>query len=135
MLIILVHWLFYKITFLRSTDLRLLWFLRINYLSLLFAELIAIYHGIKLAWHKAYHGSTYTTHPCAAIIQAIKGFMQMDRNLIFSHTLREKNNCVDWHAKIGAHNDTSFRLWNVCPAALGPLILADALGKSATRVR
>ena len=52
MLIILVHWLFYKITFLRSTDLRLLWFLRINYLSLLFAELIAIYHGIKLAWHK-----------------------------------------------------------------------------------
>ncbi|KAL5142845.1 hypothetical protein HKD37_09G025948 [Glycine soja] len=101
-----------------STDLRLLWFLRINYLSLLFAELIAIYHGIKLAWHKA-----------------IKGFMQMDRNLIFSHTLREENNCVDWLAKIGAHNDTSFRLWNVCPAALGPLILADALGKSATRVR
>lgn len=75
------------------------------------AELMAIDHGLSLAWSYGYRdvvcesdsksaldlilGGVFHTHPYAAVIAHIRSFMSYAWNLSFGHTLREGNASAD----------------------------------------
>ncbi|KAK7406094.1 hypothetical protein VNO78_07711 [Psophocarpus tetragonolobus] len=69
-------------------------------------------------------------HPHAAIVSAIRAMLCHDREVIFQHTLREGNACVDWLAKAGVKSQMSFSSLNACPASL----VADAVGTLVVRL-
>lgn len=50
------------------------------------------------------------------------------------HTLRERNQCADHLAKLGAMTDEPLLVIQQHPPAMGPLLLADASGVSFTRL-
>lgn len=108
------------------------------------AELLAIYHGLRVAWDMGFRLvicesdsqvaiSLVTTevdqfHPHANLINSIKRLTTRDWTLVFTHTLRKGNECADWFAKTGASSDVDFLLWDFCPQQLHSVMLADAIG-------
>lgn len=115
-----------------------------GYSTNLNAELLAMFHGLKLAWERGYRAlvcdsdsqSAITMvlhdvtpfHPHAPLVKCIRKFLDFTWDLTFEHTYREGNHCADWLAKFGASSDQSFTIWETCPVELHLTLLADALG-------
>lgn len=108
-------------------------------------ELLAIYHGLDMAWKAGYkfvicesdslsalsliNDGVSPFHPFAPLIEEIHMLRCMQRTLsCFKHILREGNEFADWMAKIGASLDHDLQVWEDCPPQLQSVILADVLG-------
>jgi len=111
--------------------------------SILQAELLAIYHGLRVAWDQGYqHLICYSDstlaiqlvntevnpwHLFAPIISNIKDLMARDWNFQLNHTWREANATTDFMAKMG---DSCNEAWQEFLEPLGgilPLLQDDAL--------
>jgi len=111
--------------------------------DILFAELTALYQGLKLAISfnfeelACYLDSLLTVnlikedlnqfHVYAVLIQNIKDLMST-RNFSLLHSLREGNQCADFMAKLGASNDVELSIHSSPPEDLLPLLRTDELG-------
>jgi ribonuclease HI len=92
----------------------------IDFSNILHAELLAVYHGLSLAWElvikdlwcysdsktviKLLSDHVNGWHCYPAIIYNIKDFLARDWRVRVMHTLREGSACADYLAKIRAHN-------------------------------
>ncbi|KAK2358414.1 hypothetical protein QL285_095601 [Trifolium repens] len=108
------------------------------------SELMALYHGLRLAWELnikeliCYSDSGTAInlitepvdewHHYAAILLNIKDILARDWRVKITHTLREGNACTDFLAKFGAHNNEALSIMVTPPAGLNLLLLADASG-------
>jgi ribonuclease HI len=111
--------------------------------DILFAELTAIYRGLRMAIDMGLddlicysdsllsvnliNGNTPSYHTYAVLIQDIKDMLQ-DSNFTLHHTLREGNHCADFMAKLGASSADDFTMHSSPPADLLPLLKTDASG-------
>jgi ribonuclease HI len=111
--------------------------------DILFAELTALYQGLRLAVSfnceelACYLDSLFAVnlitddlnqfHVYAVLIQNIKDIMS-SRNFYLHHSLREGNQCADFLAKLGASNDVELSLHSSLPDGLLPLLRTDELG-------
>lgn len=116
--------------------------------DILFAELTAIYRGLRLAINMGLNDlicysdslisinlinvSTPSYHTYAVLIQDIKDLLH-DSNFTLHHTLREGNHSADFMAKLGASSAEDFILYSSPPADLLPLLKIDASGTSFPR--
>jgi hypothetical protein len=112
--------------------------------KILHAELIAIYHGLVLAWGmgikelpcysdsttfiKLIYDPANVWHHYTVIILNIKDLLARDWRVKVVHTLWEGNVCAYFLAKFGVHNLKAFSPIVVPPAAMNLLLLADASG-------
>jgi ribonuclease HI len=110
--------------------------------DILFAELTALYQGLKLAVSfnfgevTCYSDSILTVnlikeelnhfHVYAVLIQNIKDIMR-SRPFSLFHSLREGNQCADFMAKLGASNDVELTIHSSPPEELLPLLKKDEL--------
>ncbi|XP_039686543.1 uncharacterized protein [Medicago truncatula] len=111
--------------------------------DILFAELTALYQGLRLAVNlnceelACYSDSLLAVnlikddlnyfHVYAVLIQNIKDIM-VSRNFNLHHSLREGNQCADFMAKLGASSDVELTLHSSPPEDLLPLLRTDELG-------
>jgi ribonuclease HI len=111
--------------------------------SILQAELLAIYHGLRVAWDQGhrhlvcYSDSTLALqlistevnswHLFAPIINNIKELMARDWNLQLIHTWREANATADFLAKMGANSNEAWHEFLVPPDGVLPCLQDDAL--------
>jgi hypothetical protein len=65
-------------------------------------------------------------HQYATIIHNIKNLLARDWRVKVVHTLREGNACVDYLAKLGAHNLVPYAPISTPPAGMSLLLLNDA---------
>jgi ribonuclease HI len=116
----------------------------IGFSNILHAELLAVYHGLTLAWEldikdlwcysdskiviKLLSDHVNDWHCYAAIIYNIKDLLARDWRVRVMHTLREGNACADYLAKIGARNLEAYSPIVVPPDGMNLLLLADASG-------
>jgi ribonuclease HI len=116
----------------------------IGFSNILHAELLAVYHGLVLAWGLeikelwCYTDSRIATkliidsvndwHQYATIIHNIKNLLARDWRVKVVHTLRKGNACVDYLAKLGAHNLVPYAPISTPPAEMSLLLLNDASG-------
>jgi ribonuclease HI len=116
----------------------------IGFSNILHAELLAVYHGLVLAWGleikelwcytdsktaiKLITDSVNDWHHYAAIIHNIKDLLARDWRVKVVHTLREGNACADYLAKLGAQNLMPYAPLSIPPAGMSLLLLADASG-------
>ncbi|GAU17063.1 hypothetical protein TSUD_105620 [Trifolium subterraneum] len=121
----------------------------IGFSNILHAELLAVYHGLVLAWDMdikdliCYSDSKTAIkligdpinewHHFAAILQNIKDILARDWRVTVAHTLREGNACADYLAKFGAQNIKVFSTMTTPPDGMNLLLLADASGTWFTR--
>ncbi|KAJ1380632.1 Ribonuclease H domain [Sesbania bispinosa] len=119
-------------------------FIGIGLSEILKAELLAILHGLKIAWDRGYKWvacysdsqlalSLVNNHvaPChryATIITKIHIWMAKDWRLSFHHLHRQGNQCVDYLAKKGASSVDTLVNVSSHPQDLSKMLLADALG-------
>jgi ribonuclease HI len=112
--------------------------------NIMLAELLALYHGLRLAWELnikdllcySNYGTAITLltepvdewHHYAAILLNIKDILARDWRVKVTHTLREGNACADFLAKLGARNDAALSILTTPPAGMNLLLLADASG-------
>lgn len=112
--------------------------------SNLFAELLAIFMGLNVAWKQGFHniilepysqaalqlieGDMPHHHPYAPLIFSIRSIVARDWSMNFRHSLREGNTCPEWLAKFGAKLDLVLHVWSSRPLALAHLLLADVVG-------
>jgi len=115
----------------------------INSADILQAELLAIYHGLLYAKEMAiahlvcYSDSphcinlikypTMKLHTYAVLIQYIKELIDQI-NVTICHTLRERNQCVDFLAKLRTSSDIDFSFHASPPEGLQSLLRIDAAG-------
>lgn len=108
------------------------------------AELLAILHGLRIAWQARHtsvifeydsksaleliNGQVTLFHPFAPLVNFIRSFQTQNWTIIFQHTLCERNDCADWLAKHGANSDQVFSNWQLCPPQLTSVLLDDTLG-------
>ncbi|XP_024630819.1 uncharacterized protein [Medicago truncatula] len=111
--------------------------------DILFAELMALYQGLRLAINlnfeevACYSDSLLTVnlikqdicqyHVYAVIIQNIKD-LPSSRNFSLEHSLREGNQCANYMAKFGASTDVAFTVHSSPPELLIPLLRTDEIG-------
>ncbi|GAU48278.1 hypothetical protein TSUD_405240 [Trifolium subterraneum] len=92
--------------------------------SILFAEIMAIWYGLKLGWKRGFRKvlrcsdsllsinlikDGVTIHHCLANeIHCIRKLLENDWEVILTHTFREGNACADVLAKLGVVSDSSF---------------------------
>ncbi|GAU31243.1 hypothetical protein TSUD_149290 [Trifolium subterraneum] len=116
----------------------------IGHSNILHAELLAIYHGLVLAWEldikdlccysdsktaiKLLSDHVNEWHQYAAIIYNIKNFLSRNWRVRLVHTLREGNNCTYFLAKFGARNPEAYSSIVVPLNGMSLLLLADASG-------
>ncbi|GAU50646.1 hypothetical protein TSUD_333850 [Trifolium subterraneum] len=116
----------------------------IGFSNILHAELLAVCHGLALAWELdikelwCYPGSKIVIkllsehvnvwHHCAAIIYNIKDLLAKDWRVKVVHTLREGSTCADYLAKLGACNAEAYSSIAIPPNRMSLLLLADASG-------
>ena len=116
----------------------------IGFSNILHAELMAMYHGLRLAWELevtnlvcySYSKTTINLifatvndwHHYAPIIRNIQELLARDWQVRVLHTLREGNACAEYLAKLGAGSHESF--WSIehPPAGINLLLLTDASG-------
>jgi ribonuclease HI len=112
--------------------------------NIMHAELLALYHGLQLAWElnirellcysdsgtaiKLITEPVDEWHHYAAILHNIKDILARNWRVKIIHTLREGNACADFLAKFGAHNNEALSVMASPPAGLNLLLLADASG-------
>ncbi|GAU47648.1 hypothetical protein TSUD_27720 [Trifolium subterraneum] len=116
----------------------------IGFSNILHAELMALYHGLLLAWQLnikelwCYSDSETAIklitepvdewHHYAAILLNIKDILAREWRVNIAHTFREGNACADYLAKLGACNNEALSVMTNPPASLNLLLLADASG-------
>jgi len=114
----------------------------IGFSNILHAELLSVYHGLRMAWEfgilelwcysdsktaiKLISEPVNTWHHCAAIIYNIKELLSRDWHVHMHHTIREGNACADYLAKLGAGSHETYRSIATPPARISLLLLADA---------
>jgi ribonuclease HI len=110
--------------------------------SILHVELLAIHHGLKVAWDLGYRNiicysdSTLAIqlidemgnlwHHYASILANIKDMVNRNWHIRFKHTMREANAVADLLAKIGAAGTNLWTEMREPPSAAIPLLQADA---------
>lgn len=108
------------------------------------AELLALLHGVKLAWHKGfcdiicYSDSMNVIsllrdplppfHKYVVLVQEIRAFMSRDWSVATRHTLMEGNQCTNFLAKLGASNEDGLVIHEDPPQGLSCPLLADKVG-------
>ncbi|KAK7269582.1 hypothetical protein RIF29_22314 [Crotalaria pallida] len=106
-------------------------------------ELLAVLHGLKLAWSRGFRSIECRTdrmevlnllkggfnhfHLYASIIASIVDVVRRDWSVMFSHTLREGNQCADFLAKKGACMDANMEVFESPPPGLSNVLLADSM--------
>ncbi|XLR65771.1 hypothetical protein S83_016443 [Arachis hypogaea] len=108
------------------------------------AELIAIRHGLWLAWQSGYR-KVECESDCmmalkiiqdnaedfpefAHIVEEIHRFMLLEWDVTIYHIMREGNSCADFLAKIGSSSNSMFSLIISPQPELTPLLVADSKG-------
>ncbi|XLR04880.1 hypothetical protein HN51_059755 [Arachis hypogaea] len=116
----------------------------IGFASSVAAELVAIRHGLWLAWQFGYrkvecesdcmvaleiiHDDAGDFPEFADIVEEIHQFMLLEWDVTIYHVMREANSCADFLAKIGSSSSYAFSLMNRPPPELTHLLLADSKG-------
>ncbi|PNX71208.1 ribonuclease H [Trifolium pratense] len=77
--------------------------------------------------------SVSSYHQFANEIISIRQLLDRDWNVVVDHTLREGNACADNLAKMGAISVCPLVKFEVLPAELSSLLLADAMGVAFVR--
>jgi ribonuclease HI len=112
--------------------------------NILFAEIMAIWHGLELCWERGfrkvlcYSDSLLSVnlikegvtphHRFANEIHRIKKLLARDWEVTISHTLREGNVCADVLAKLGASSDSVLVNISTPPSELVRPLWDDAWG-------
>lgn len=108
------------------------------------AELAALQFGLSIAWESRARNlvcysdfamaialvsssSVLPTHCNAALIEGIQELLRRDWEVWLLHTLREGNSSADALAKLGAAQSERLVVLSTPSAAIGPLLLADAM--------
>jgi ribonuclease HI len=110
--------------------------------TILHVELLAIYHGLKVAWDQGYRniicysdstlsiqlveGEVSPWHHYASILANIKALVKRNWSICFKHTMREANSVADLLAKTGAAGTHAWTEIREPPSAAIPLLQADA---------
>ncbi|CAJ2632849.1 unnamed protein product [Trifolium pratense] len=110
--------------------------------TILHVELLAIYHGLKVAWDQGYRNivcysdSTLSIqligrdvnswHHYASILTNIRDLVKRNWSIDFKHTKREANAVADLLAKAGAAGTNAWTEFREPPPAAIPLLQADA---------
>lgn len=113
------------------------------------AELLGIFHGMRITWDRGYRNLTCFTdslnakiliqeqdinfHRYAAIIQDIRELMNLPWWVELKHTLREGNQCADQLAKRGAYSGEKLQIFTSPPSDLSASLGGDAAGVSFPR--
>lgn len=117
--------------------------------NILHLELLAVYHGLRLAWERGarrvecqsdsldavtlVHSIPCSTHVYASLVWDIKDLLGRDWRVELYHTLREGNACADFLAKFGAHQSHDLVTIDHPPLELSLLLVADAMGVASVR--
>ncbi|KAK7260660.1 hypothetical protein RIF29_26901 [Crotalaria pallida] len=107
-------------------------------------ELLAIFHGLNLAWDhgfrqvecrsdclevlKLVQGEQNFFHAYATTIASIRDLLSRDWSVVLRHTLREGNQCADILAKKGSAMNSGLTVFDVPSPDLMLALLADYLG-------
>nr|KYP71799.1 hypothetical protein KK1_011072 [Cajanus cajan] len=108
------------------------------------AELLAILHGMKLAWRANFCnilcvsdsllavnlvlGPLDVLHKYTPIIAHIKELLQQSWSVCFCHSLREGNQSADFLSKLGPNCGVDLVVLDTMPEGLHPFVTADAAG-------
>nr|KYP57876.1 Putative ribonuclease H protein At1g65750 family [Cajanus cajan] len=108
------------------------------------AELLAILHGMKLAWRANFRnilcvsdsllavnlvlGPLDVLHKYAPIIAHIKELLQQSWSVCVCHSFREGNQSADFLSKLGPHCGVDLVVLDTIPEGLHPFVTADAAG-------
>lgn len=122
----------------------------IDFADSLEVELLAILHGLRVAWEIGAEdvscrsdctealslilSPTYQSHKYAHIIFCIKELISRDWSTSFFHTCRESNQCADYMAKLGANTTGDLMIFSEPLDALSSLLLSDAKGTPYVRM-
>lgn len=115
------------------------------------AELMALYHGLHLAWSRDFRyvlcetdskdvvrlvrETVDTHHLHHAILADIEEYINREWQISISHVLREANSCADFLARDGSSDQNlGVKIWEDPPTALRPLLLADRMGTCFLRI-
>jgi ribonuclease HI len=117
--------------------------------SVLYAEIIAILHGLELCWDNGFRNVTCYSdslqavtliktgvshhHQFANEIQRVRQLLSKDWNTVINHTFREGNACADLLAKMGASANLPLVILENPPAQLSSALRADAWGVAFVR--
>lgn len=112
--------------------------------DILHVELLAVLHGLRLAWDRGFQNLICYSdsmngisllrdplplfHKYAVLVQEIRICLQMDWTAVIRHTLREGNQCPDFMAKLGASNDDEYVIHEDPPQGIACLLNADRAG-------
>jgi ribonuclease HI len=112
--------------------------------SILFAELMAILHGLQICWESGYRriscfsdslqavnliwDGVSAHHRFANEVVSIRQLLDRNWEIVVEHTLREGNACADVLAKMGALSDSPLVKISSPPVDLAIPLLADAQG-------
>jgi ribonuclease HI len=112
--------------------------------SVLFAEIMAILHGLQFCWDSGYRkvicfsdslqsvnlirDGVSAHHRFANEIYSIRTLLAKDWNVMINHTLREGNACADVMAKMGALSNSHLVKIDTPPQKLLRPLSADAQG-------
>jgi ribonuclease HI len=117
--------------------------------SILFAEIMAVLHGLTICWENGYRkinclsdslqavnlirSGVSPHHRFANEILSIRQLITRDWEVVLSHTLQEGNSCVDVLAKMGAIANTPLVKTSTPPRTLAKPLFEDANGVIFTR--
>lgn len=112
--------------------------------SVLRMELLAIFHGLELAWNlehrqvECFSDSLLAVnliqtppshfHVEVVLLHHILSLMHRDWNTRVTHVLREENACADFLAKAGASQECALLYLQDPPPRIEALLLADSMG-------
>ncbi|KAJ8768982.1 hypothetical protein K2173_023977 [Erythroxylum novogranatense] len=112
----------------------------IGHTTSLLAELLALQHGMALAWQRGFRqlivesdsqdvirlvaNPCLSSHPCLHVRDAIRTLLLHEWTCTIVHAFREGNRCTDLFAKHGATNRRRWSLWpEPLPCLCTPLTL------------
>lgn len=114
---------------------------RVDFSSVLVAELWGIYHGLLLCWNKGFKEIILETDSLSAVMKvnnfeaigpnnnllaAIKGLLDRSWKCSIRHIYREENMCADWMATNFDNLDLGLHTFETPPHGITPLLTADA---------
>jgi ribonuclease HI len=118
--------------------------------NILYAEIMAVLHGLDLCWNKGYkkvvcysdslmavnliNNGVFPFHSFANEINKIRQLRSRAWNVLIEHTLGEGNKCADLLAKLGATSNSPLVVLSDSPLELVQILQDDARGVSFVRV-